>query len=229
MLIKELPEDERPREKLAIKGSASLSDAEILAVFLGTGRKGTSAIELGREMLKNFGSLRNLSRASVEELTSVGGIGPAKAAQLAAIFEFGQRLARETLKNRPITCPEDVFELVGKEMQCLSQESVRTILLNHKKCLIQIAEIFVGTGNQSFANPPEILRKAIGHAASSMILIHNHPSGDPSPSHSDHQVTQKMKAACDAVGLEFADHIVIGSIANSSGQFYFSFREAGLL
>lgn len=229
MLIKDLPEDERPREKLLQKGAVSLSDAEILAVFLGTGRKGFSAIELGHEMLKHFGSLKNLSRASVEELTKVGGIGPAKAAQLAGIFEFGQRLARETFNEEPITCPEEVYELVGNEMQRLSQESVRAILLNHKKRLIQVAEVFVGTSNESFANPSEILRKAIGHAAHSMILVHNHPSGDPTPSGADHHVTKRMKTACDAVGLEFTDHIVIGSSTNSSGQSYFSFREAGLL
>jgi len=229
MLIKDLPEEERPREKLVQKGATALSDAEILAVFLGTGRKGTSAIELGREMLRHFGSLKNLSRASVEELTRVEGIGPAKAAQLAGIFEFGQRLAREAFNEQPITCPEEVFELVGNEMQRLSQESVRAILLNHKKRLIQIAEVFVGTSNESFANPSEILRKAIGHAAHSIILVHNHPSGDPTPSSADQNVTRKMKAACDAVGLEFKDHIVIGSSANSSGPAYFSFHEAGLI
>lgn len=162
MLIKELPEDERPREKLAIKGSASLSNAEILAVFLRTGRKETSAIDLGREMIINNGYSRNLSRASAEEFTSVGGIGLAKAHQLASIFEFGQRLAHETLNNPFITYPEGVFEPVGKEMQCLSQESARISLLNHKRCLIQIAEVFAETGNQSFANSPRILRKATG-------------------------------------------------------------------
>ena len=133
---------------------------------------------------------------------------------MAGIFEFGQRLARETFNEEPITCPEEVYELVGNEMQRLSQESVRAILLNHKKRLIQIAEVFVGTSNESFANPSEILRKAIGHAAHSMILVHNHPSGDPTPSGADHHVTRRMKTACDAVGLEFTDHIVIGSSTN---------------
>ncbi len=229
MLIKDLPEDERPREKLVERGAGSLSDSEILAVFLGTGKKGVSAIELGREMIKHFGSLRNLSRASIEEMTSIDGIGPAKAAQLAAIFEFGHRLSNEAFNEKQITSPEDAYELVGAEMQRLSQESVRVILLNHKKRLINVGEVFRGTGNESFANPSEILRKAIGHAAHSIILVHNHPSGDPSPSNADHEVTKRMKAACDAVGLDFIDHLVIGSTSNSSSLPYFSFREAGLL
>lgn len=229
MLIKDLPEEERPREKIAEMGASTLSDAEILAVFFGTGRKGLSAIELGREIIRQFGSLRNLSRASVEELTAIDGIGPAKAAQLAAVFEFGRRLAREPYRERPITSPEDVFELLGPEMQRLSQESVRAVLLNHRKRLIHMSEIFRGTGNESFANPSEILRKAVSHAAHSLILVHNHPSGDPSPSRADRDVTNRMKTACDAIGIEFTDHIIIGCRPEDNREAYFSFREAGLI
>ncbi|MAS92423.1 MAG: hypothetical protein CMO55_04435 [Verrucomicrobiales bacterium] len=229
MLIRDLPEDERPREKIAEQGATSLSDAEILAVFFGTGRRGLSAIDLGREMIRQFGSLRNLSRASVEELTAIDGIGPAKAAQLAAVFEFGRRLAREPYRETPITCPEDVYELLGPEMQSLSQESVRAVLLNHRKRLIHMVEIFRGTGNESFANPSEILRKAISHAAHSLILVHNHPSGDPSPSRADRDVTSRMKTACEAIGIEFTDHIIIGCHSENNLEPYFSFREAGLI
>ncbi len=230
MLIKDLPDDEKPRERIFAHGAESLSDAEILAVFLSTGRQGMSAVELGREIVSRFGSLRNLSRASIEELTQVEGIGPAKAAQLAAVFEFGRRLSREAFSDTPVTSPEEVFALVGTSMQSLSQESVRVILLNHRKKLIQIEEVFVGTGNESFANPSEILRRAISHAAHSMILVHNHPSGDPSPSRADHEVTKRMVSACRAVGIEFTDHVVIGgSSATHSREPYFSFREAGLV
>lgn len=229
MRIKELPEDERPREKIADSGAATLSDAEILAIFFGSGRRGKSAVDLGREMIEQFGSLRNLSRASVEELVQLNGIGPAKAAQLAAVFEFGRRLAREPFQDRPLTCPEDVFDLMGPEMQSLSQESVRVVLLNHRKRLIHVSEIFRGTGNESFANPSEILRKAISHAAHSLILVHNHPSGDPTPSQADHEVTRRMKEACQTIGIEFTDHIVIGCPSESSRPSFFSFREAGLL
>ncbi|MDF2374690.1 MAG: DNA repair protein RadC [Verrucomicrobiales bacterium] len=230
MLIKDLPEDERPRERIAAHGAESLSDAEILALFFGTGRQGVSAVELGRDMISRFGSLRNLSRATVAELLQINGIGPAKAAQLAAVFEFGRRLSREAFTDTPVTCPEEVYALVGSSMQCLSQESVRVILLNHRKKLIHIDEVFRGTGNESFANPPEILRRAISHAAHSMILVHNHPSGDPSPSRADHEVTKRMADACRAVGIEFTDHVVIGGESGVHERApYFSFREAGLL
>lgn len=229
MLIKDIPEDDRPREKLFGRGPRALSDAEILAVFFSTGRAGVSAIDLGREMISRFGSLRNLSRASIEELTQIPGIGPAKAAQLSAVFEFGRRLAHEPFSDQSITCPEEVFSLIGPEMQMLSQESVRVILLNHRKRLIHSGEVFVGTGNESFANPAEILRKAISHGAHALILVHNHPSGDPSPSAADHEVTRRIKTACSAIGVEFTDHIIVGSRSPDSSPPYFSFREAGLI
>lgn len=230
MRIKEIPEDERPREKLIGRGAASLSDAEILAIFFGTGRAGANAVDLGRELISRFGNLRELSRASIEDLRQIPGIGPAKAALLAAIFEFGHRLAREPYHERPIECPEDVFALVGSEMQRLTQESVRIVMLNHRKRLIQTGEIFRGTGNESFANPAEILRRALSHSAQAIILVHNHPSGDPSPSQADCEATRRLKNACDAVGIEFADHLIVGSVcANRPGAPYFSFREAGLL
>ena len=138
MLIKDIPEDERPREKLLQRGAEALSDAEILALFFSTGRAGTSAIDLGREMIQRFGNLRNMSRATTEELLHLPGIGPAKAAQLAAVFEFGRRLAHEPFSELSVSSPEDVFSLVGPEMQMLSQESVRVILLNHRKRLIHL-------------------------------------------------------------------------------------------
>lgn len=227
--IKDLPEDERPREKIAEKGASYLSDAEILAVFFGSGTPGRSAVDLGREMIQHFGSLRNLSRASVEELMAINGIGPAKATQLAATFEFGRRLAREPYREASITCPEDVYAIMGPEMQSLDQESVRIIMLNHRKRLIHIAEVFRGTSNESFANPAEILRKALSHAATAIILVHNHPSGDPSPSQADHSVTKRMQSACEAVGIEFTDHMIIGSYSESANEPYFSFRESGLM
>lgn len=229
MLIKDIPEDERPREKLIKRGPAALSDAEILAVFFSTGRAGLSAIDLGREIIARFGSLRALSRASPEELCQMQGIGPAKAAQLAAVFEFGRRLAHEPFSEVSVTSPEEAFSLVGPEMQMLSQESVRVILLNHRKRLIHLSEIFRGTGNESFANPSEILRKAISHSAHAIILVHNHPSGDPSPSQADHEVTRRLKSAALAVGIEFTDHIIIGCHSDGTRDPYFSFREAGLI
>jgi len=227
--IKSLPNDERPREKLKDRGANSLSDAEILAVFFGSGTKGVNAVEMGRRLIGHFGSLRQLSRATREELMQIPGIGPVKALKLLAVLEFGRRLAREPYRERSIASPEDVYELLAPEMQALAQESVRVVLLNHRKRLIQAPEIFKGTGNESFANPAEILRQAIVLSANALILVHNHPSGDPSPSRADHEVTRRLNTACQAVGVELTDHIIIGSPSPSRDSPYFSFREAGLL
>lgn len=229
MLIKEIPENDRPREKFASRGAQSLSDAEILALLFGTGRAGLSAIDLAREVLGRYQTLRSLSRATVEELTDIKGIGPAKATQVVAALEFARRLSHESFQEQPIQSPEDAYALIGATMQALAQESVRIILLNHRKHLIQIAEIFRGTGSECFANPAEILRRALSHSAHSLILVHNHPSGDPSPSRADHDATKRLNQACQAVGIEFTDHIIIGAPSAMRREPYFSFREAGCL
>jgi DNA repair protein RadC len=230
MLIKHLPEEERPREKLIEKGAAALSDAELLALFFGTGRSGVSAVDLGREMIRRFGSLRRLSQAGVEELCAIPGIGPAKASQLAAVFEFGRRLSREPYLDEAIRSPEDVFSMIGPEMQRLTQESVRIVLLNQRKRVIRTEEVFRGTSNESFANPAEILRVALVHSAQALVLVHNHPSGDPTPSLADHEVTKRLREACRAVGVELTDHLIVGCRSTSPDEPpWFSFREAGLL
>lgn len=229
MLIKEMPMEERPREKLWERGAEALSDAEILALFFGTGRQGMSVVQLARELITHFGGLRQLSRASAEELLTVKGIGPAKAAQLAAVFEFGRRLALETYNEMVIERPEDIFSLLQHEMQRLAQESVRVVLLNQRKRLIRVEEVFIGTGNESFANPAEILRRAIVLSAQSIILVHNHPSGDPTPSHADHKVTKRLHEASALIGIELVDHIIIGSPSAAHPSGYFSFREGGVL
>ena len=228
-LIKDIPDDERPREKLKLHGARSLTDSEILAIFFSTGREGASSIDLGRELIDQFGSLKNLAQAEHTDLEKIKGIGPAKSSQLLAVFEFGRRLARATYKAMPISSPNDVFDLMGPEMQGLTQESVRVVLLNHRKELIRSAEIFLGTKSECFANPPEILKPAITHSASSMILVHNHPSGDPSPSSADIQVTRKMNNACETVGIPLDDHIIIGCVTETYPEGYYSFRESGLL
>jgi DNA repair protein RadC len=229
MLIKEIPEEDRPREKFASRGAHSLSDAEILALLFGTGRAGLSAIDLAREVLGRYQTLRNLSRATVAELTAIKGIGPAKATQVVAALEFARRLSQESFREQPIQSPEDVYDLIGATMQALDQESVRIILLNHRKKLIQVAEIFRGTGSECFAHPAEILRRALSHSAHSLILVHNHPSGDPSPSRADHDATKRLHQACQAVGIDLTDHIIIGAPSASNREPYFSFREAGCL
>ena len=218
-----------PAKKLERKGARSLSDAEILAIFFATGREGASAVELGRELLARFGSLKNLSKAGIEELQEIKGIGPVKAIQLAAVFEFGRRLAKEPFQSIPVTSPDDVYQLMGPQMMGLNQESVCALLLDHRKNLIRVADIFLGTKNECFANPSEILKPAITHSASSLILTHNHPTGDPSPSAADIQATRKLSQACQTIGIELDDHVIIGSVGPTCPEGYYSFRESGLL
>jgi len=228
-LIKDIPEHERPREKLELCGAKSLNDSEILALFFGSGREGVSAIDLARECIEHFGTLKQMSRAAPAELRKIKGIGPAKSAQLMAVFEFGRRLAMETFRSMPVTNPDDVNALLGSEMRTLSQESVRAILLNHRKELIRVIEIFLGTKSECFATPPEILKPAIANSASSIILVHNHPSGDPSPSSADINATRKLLKACETMGIALDDHVIIGSTSASFPEGYYSFRGGGLL
>lgn len=228
-LIKQLPDEERPREKLERFGAGSLTDAEILALFFGTGREGVSAIDLAKELIDRFGSLKNLARAEAAEVREIKGVGPAKSAQLAAVFEFGKRLAKESFQAVPITGPEDVYALLAPEMRHLAQESVRVVLLSHTKELIRVVEVFRGTKNECFANPSEILKPAISYSASSMVMTHNHPSGDTSPSSADIQSTRRLAKACELVGIQLDDHVIIGSVGPSNPDGYYSFRESGLI
>ena len=218
-----------PREKLERYGAGSLTDSEILAIFFATGREGVSSIDLARELLEHFQSLKSLSRADSAELQNIKGIGPAKSAQLMAVFEFGRRLAREAFDSVPVSSPEDVYALLGPEMRGLAQESVRVVILNHRKELIRVTEVFLGTKSECFANPPEILRPVITNSGSSIILVHNHPTGDPSPSSADIQATRNLAKACETLGIGLADHVIIGSVSQSFPNGYYSFRESGLL
>ena len=229
--IKELPPSERPREKLASRGAAALSDAELLALFFGTGRRGMSAIDLGRELLVRYGSLQAIARCKVEELAGLPGIGPAKASQLAAVFEVGNRLARERYDGRVIDSPEAIHELLGAEMRALRQESLRSVLLDTRGKLLRVVEITRGTVNESLAHPREIFQPAITQSATSFILVHNHPSGDPSPSSADISLTRRLRDASQLMEIEMKDHIIIGAPRSLGGEAtpYFSFREAGLI
>ncbi|MCB1232638.1 MAG: DNA repair protein RadC [Verrucomicrobiae bacterium] len=228
--IRDLPEADRPREKLAARGPGSLTDAEILAIFFGTGRRGMSAVELGRELLRRFGSLQSIARRSLEELGQVPGIGPAKATQLAAVFEFGRRLARERYQDLPIDSPEAVYDLLGAEMRGLTQESVRLVLLDNRANLLHVTEVTRGTLNECIAHPRDIFRTAIAWSAASFILVHNHPSGNPSPSQADIRLTRQLRDAAELLKIEMHDHVIVGSPSSDlASQPYYSFRESGLI
>ena len=226
--IRELPQDERPREKLAAHGASTLSDSELIAILLRTGVKGASAIDLGRQLVKDHGSLTALARCSVPELSKLKGVGPAKAVQLAAAFGLASRIARESSAKQKLDSPALVWELLGAEMRALRRESLRVVLLDTKYQLMRIEEISLGSLSESVAHPREIFRPAILHAAYALIVVHNHPSGDPAPSRADHTLTQRLREAADLLQIRLLDHVIVGNNDNGR-QPWFSFREAGML
>ena len=226
--IREMPQEERPREKLAAHGAAALTDPELIAILLRTGVVGANAVEVGRELLKRYGSLAGLSRCTVDELAKIRGVGPAKAVQLVAAFGLGQRLARETLSKQKIDSPELANELVGAEMRRLHKESLRVILLDTRYHLIRIEEVSIGSVNESIAHPRDVFRPAVVSSAYAVIVVHNHPSGDPSPSQADHSLTRRLAEAAELMQIKLLDHVIIGTQSND-GPGYFSFKEAGVL
>ena len=226
--IREMPQDERPREKLAAHGAAALSDPELIAILLRTGVPGANAIELARRLLQDYGSLSGLSRCGVHELAPLPGIGLAKATQLVAAFGLGQRLARETLSKQKIDSPELVNELVGHEMRQLRKESLRVILLDTRYHFIRAEEVSLGSVNESIAHPRDVFRPAVISSAYAVIVVHNHPSGDASPSQTDHSLTRRLAEAAELLQIKLLDHIIIGAPSEGDPG-YFSFKEAGVL
>jgi DNA repair protein RadC len=228
LTIHEMPPQDRPREKLERLGASALSDSELIAILLRTGIPGSNAIEVARTLLSQFQSLAGLARCSVKEIASIKGVGPAKAVQLAAAFGLGNRLARESLVKSKIDSPELVYELLGAEMRVLARESLRVILLDTKYHLMRVEEISLGSLNESIAHPREIFRPAMIYSAYAVIIAHNHPSGDPTPSEADHRLTRRLAEAAQLLQISLLDHVIIGSPSGGKPSFY-SFKEAGIL
>ena len=226
--IHELPEEERPREKLASRGAAALSDSELIAILLRTGLPGANAVDVARKLLNEFKSLSGLARCSVAELSRIKGVGPAKAVQLAAAFGLASRLARESLQRQPLSTPAAIYDLLGAELRVLNRESLRVILLDARLHLLRVEEVSLGSLNESTAHPREIFRPALIYSAFAMIVVHNHPSGDPSPSDADRRVTVRLAEAAQLLQIRFYDHVILGT-ADNGRQPWFSFKEAGLL
>jgi len=221
--IKNLPEEERPRERLARHGASVLSNAELLAILLRTGTKEESAISLAHRILVQEQGLRYLADSNVEQLSSINGIGKAKAAQIKAAIELGKRLAAfEPGADKPLKCPQDVAGLLMEEMRYLKKEHMKLVLLNVKCNLISVEEISVGSLNASIVHPREVFNPAIRKSSASIIMVHNHPSGDPAPSSEDISITARIAEAGKLIGIELVDHIIIGD-----GK-YVSMKEKGL-
>ncbi|MBA2430736.1 MAG: DNA repair protein RadC [Chthoniobacterales bacterium] len=226
--IREMPPADRPREKLIARGASALTDAELIAILLRTGLPGANAVQVAAKLLERYQSLNGLSRCTVDEIKGIPGIGPAKAVQLVAAFGLGQRLARETLSREKIDAPELVYALLAPEMRSLHKESLRVILLDTRYRLVQIQEVSLGSVNESIAHPRDVFRPAVIASAYAVIVVHNHPSGDPSPSQSDHSLTRRLSEVSELLQIKLLDHIIIGAPAEGRLP-YFSFKEAGIL
>ena len=186
-------------------------------------------MELAEFLLAHFGSLEALSRAPVGELGKIKGMGQAKAIGLKAAFALAARLARTEAEARPIDTAADVAQLLGEEMRLLDFESVRVICLNTKHKVLAVEEITRGTLNESLFHPREAFRPALARQAHAVILVHNHPSGNPDPSEADLRVTRRMKEAGELLQVELLDHVILGAPRNGDGQNFFSFKDGGLL
>lgn len=209
--IQDLHASDRPRERLAALGPQALSNAELIAILLRIGVSGESAIEVAQRLLNKFRGLRGLHRAPIEELTEQHGLGEAKASQIKAAIELGRRLTLESLEERPaVNSPSDAASLVQYEMSALEQEHLRVILLDRRNRVLEIVEVYKGSVNSSQVRVGELFKEAIRKNASALIVIHNHPSGDPTPSPDDVAVTRAIVQAGKLLDVEVLDHLVIG-------------------
>jgi DNA repair protein RadC len=225
--IKDMPESMRPREKLMARGETSLNDAELLAIILGMGTKKLNALDLATRMLVKHGSLRQLKEASLEELTAEKGIGPAKAVSIKAAIEIGRRIAGDVQSRIAIKSPEDVINAVAslnmEEMRYYDREHFRVMYLDRKGGLLVMEDVSVGGLHSSIVHPREVFKTAVKKSAASMILVHNHPSGDPTPSREDIDITRRLIEAGQLMGIEVLDHVIIGE------KTYCSLKARGLI
>ena len=209
--IRDVVKEDQPRERLLLEGASSLSNTELLAILLRTGSKEESVLTLANRILHHFDGLRMLKDATIEEMTSIHGVGVAKASQLIAAFELGRRMVRLEYQNRySIRNPEDCARYMMEEMRFLQQEHFVCLYLNTKNQVMHRQTVFIGSLNASIVHPREVFKEAFRRAAASIICLHNHPSGDPSPSREDIEVTKRLVECGKIIGIEILDHIIIG-------------------
>ena len=222
--IHDLPTSERPRERLQKLGVDALSAQEILALILGRGIAGESVMVTAQRLLSQFGNLKGIAGASVEELSLVKGIGLAKASQIKAAFELANRLeGYSEAGDKPLVkTPEEVVNLVRSRLKGKKKEYFLTLLLNTRNQLIKVAEISIGSLDSSIVHPREVFKEAISASAASVIFVHNHPSGDPTASEDDIKLTKRLAEAGEIVGIDVLDHIIIGD------KNYLSLKREGL-
>jgi DNA repair protein RadC len=226
--LKDQPASERPRERLAALGADALSQAELIAIILRTGLKGTNAVEVGQQLMQKFGSLQGLARAAVDDLKKVKGIGRDKAVTLVAAFALAHKMAKELQDESPVLdTPEAVVNLLRARNLLLEVEQLQVLLLNTRRRLIRVATVTDGTIDTLLVHPREVFKSAIAANAAGIVLAHNHPSGDPTPSEADIKVTRDLIRAGQLLKIDVLDHVIIGRATPERPKDYVSLRELG--
>jgi DNA repair protein RadC len=226
--IKDMPRTERPRERLVEKGADALRNAELIAILLRTGLKGNSAVQVGEQLLQKFATLENLARASLEDLQVVKGVGRDKAIALKAAFTLARRMAAELRQDAPLLdTPERVADLMREDNRVYDVENFQVLLLNTRRRLIRADTISQGTLDTILVHPREVFKLAISANAAAVVLVHNHPSGDPTPSEADIKVTRDLIRAGQLLKIDVLDHVIIGRATQDRPKDYVSLRELG--
>jgi DNA repair protein RadC len=210
--VQEISPDDRPRERLFLKGASALTNADLVAILLNTGSQGEPVTALSQRLLHERGGLLGLMKMDAVELSEFRGIGRAKAAKLKAALEIASRVVALGPDQRPqITTPDDIVNLVGIEMTSLEQEQLRVVLLDTKHRVLSIRTVYTGSVNQAQVRVAELFRDAVRHTAAAIIAVHNHPSGDPTPSAADVALTAEIRKAGELLDIELLDHLIIGA------------------
>ncbi len=222
--VREMPEEDRPRERLARVGPEALRDAELLAILFRTGTRQMGAVALADHIINQFGNIRNLARATLEELQQIKGLGQVKAIEIKAALEFGKRLASYTDRSKTrIRTAEDVEKLLMTTFKDYEDEHFKCIMLTTKNDLMKIVDVSRGAMDFTVAVPRDVFRHAVREGAAAIIVCHNHPSGDPEPSHDDIALTERLVKSGDVLGIRVLDHVVFGDGA------YISLKERNLM
>lgn len=211
MKINELADHQKPRERMLSQGARYLSHAELLAILINTGRKGSSSLDIANELLKSVDNLKELKALSINDLNKIKGVGLYKALILKAAFELGERIHAGSVDDKiQITSPKDVADFMMGQMEHLKQEKFIVLFLNSKNIVIKKKTIFIGTLNASIVHPREIFSEAIKCASNAIIVLHNHPSGDTTPSNEDIKTTERLRECGQLLGIDLLDHVIIG-------------------
>lgn len=226
--IHDLPAQDRPRERLAAHGADKLSNAELIAILLRTGMKGMSAIHIAEQLLRQFGTLQNLANTSLDDLRKVKGIGRDKAVALKAAFTLARNMARELRHDLPLLdTPERIAELLRDENRAYEVENFQVVMLNTRRKLIRIEPISQGTLDTLLVHPREVFKAAITAGAAAIVIVHNHPSGDPTPSEADIKVTRDLIRAGQLLKIDVLDHVILGSATPERPKDWVSLKELG--